>query len=89
MWSPRAQCDRQLFSREWRRILENTDNLHIWQEQATGLIMENNTVKGVETSFGTRFYSSAVILTNGTFLNGLMHVGTNVEEGREILHRQV
>ena len=83
MWSPRAQCDRQLFSREWRKILENTENLHIWQEQAIGLIIENNDVKGVETSFGTKFYSSAVILTNGTFLNGLMHVGfRNITGGR-------
>jgi tRNA uridine 5-carboxymethylaminomethyl modification enzyme len=75
MWSPRAQCDRQLFTKEWRKILENTDNLNIWQEQATTLILENNKVTGVETAFGTRFMASAVILTNGTFLNGLMHVG--------------
>ncbi len=83
MWSPRAQCDRQLFTREWRKVLENTDNLHIWQEQATQLIMDKETVKGVETSFGTKFYSSSVILTNGTFLNGLMHVGfRNITGGR-------
>src|SRR5664280_359577 len=72
MWSPRAQCDRQLFTREWRKICENTDNLYIWQEQATTLLLENNTVIGVETALGTRFNASAVILTNGTFLNGLM-----------------
>jgi tRNA uridine 5-carboxymethylaminomethyl modification enzyme len=81
MWSPRAQCDRMLFSREWRRILENTDNLGIWQEQATGLIIEEGTVKGVRTAFGTEFRAEAVILTNGTFLNGLMHVGFNTMSG--------
>ncbi len=75
MWSPRAQCDRQRFSIEWRKALENTDNLFIWQEEAKKLIVEGNKVKGVETSFGTKFYCDAVILTNGTFLNGLMHVG--------------
>lgn len=75
MWSPRAQCDRQLFTREWRRILENTENLHIWQEHAERLIVDNNRVQGVITSFGNSFTAGAVILTNGTFLNGLMHVG--------------
>ncbi|HEX2968057.1 MAG TPA: tRNA uridine-5-carboxymethylaminomethyl(34) synthesis enzyme MnmG [Bacteroidales bacterium] len=75
MWSPRAQCDRQAFSKEWRKILENTDNLSIWQEQATGIIIEGNKVKGITTAYGTSFYSEGVILTNGTFLNGLMHVG--------------
>jgi tRNA uridine 5-carboxymethylaminomethyl modification enzyme len=83
MWSPRAQCDRQLFTKEWRKILENTDNLHIWQEQATTLILDNSKVIGVETSFGTRFTAAAVVLTNGTFLNGLMHVGfRNFKGGR-------
>src|SRR5512133_2829166 len=75
MWSPRAQCDRQRFTIEWRKELENTDNLEIWQEQATSLLLEGKRVVGVETAFGTRFLSSAVILTNGTFLNGLMHIG--------------
>jgi tRNA uridine 5-carboxymethylaminomethyl modification enzyme len=75
MWSPRAQCDRQRFSIEWRKVLEKTNNLFIWQEQATGLIIDRDKVIGVETSFGTRFFASAVILTNGTFLNGLMHIG--------------
>ncbi len=77
MWSPRAQCDRQKFSVEWRKVLEGTNNLFIWQEQAVELIVEDNTVKGVKTNFGTVFKSEAVILTNGTFLNGLMHVGFN------------
>jgi tRNA uridine 5-carboxymethylaminomethyl modification enzyme len=83
MWSPRAQCDRMNFTKEWRRILENTDNLHIWQEQAVKLIIERNTVNGVITAFGTKFFTKAVILTNGTFLNGLMHVGlSNLIGGR-------
>src|SRR5659263_762757 len=69
MWSPRAQCDRQRFTIEWRKILEQTDNLAIWQEQANFLVLEEMKVVGVETSFGTRFYSKGVILTNGTFLN--------------------
>jgi tRNA uridine 5-carboxymethylaminomethyl modification enzyme len=75
MWSPRAQCDRNKFTIEWRRILEHTENLYIWQEPAKAVLTENNKVKGIETEFGTKFMSSAVILTNGTFLNGLMHVG--------------
>ena len=75
MWSPRAQCDRQRFTNEWRKVLEQTNNLNIWQEQAKLLLFEGEKVIGVETSFGTRFKSDAVILTNGTFLNGLMHVG--------------
>jgi len=81
MWSPRAQCDRMMFSREWRKVLENTDNLNIWQEQANGLIVEDGIIKGVTTTFGTKFFARAVILTNGTFLNGLMHVGFNTMTG--------
>ncbi|MFO7620743.1 MAG: tRNA uridine-5-carboxymethylaminomethyl(34) synthesis enzyme MnmG [Bacteroidales bacterium] len=77
MWSPRAQCDRQRFTIEWRKILESTDNLYIWQEEARSLIKGDIGVEGVETTFGTKFYASAVILTNGTFLNALMHVGFN------------
>jgi tRNA uridine 5-carboxymethylaminomethyl modification enzyme len=83
MWSPRAQCDRQKFSAEWRKALENTERLHIWQEQAVKLLMENDRVIGIETSFGTRFKAKAVILTNGTFLNAIMHVGfKNIIGGR-------
>ena len=83
MWSPRAQCDRQKFTHEWRKVLESTENLHIWQEQAKFIITEGNSVIGVETSFGTKFYCKAVVLTNGTFLNGLMHVGfKNITGGR-------
>jgi len=83
MWSPRAQCDRQLFTKEWRKELENTENLHIWQEHADTLIVEDNMVTGVTTAFGNSFTGKAVILTNGTFLNGLMHVGfRNTTGGR-------
>jgi tRNA uridine 5-carboxymethylaminomethyl modification enzyme len=83
MWSPRAQCDRQKFTLEWRKILEHTDNLSIWQEQATSLLLDGKRVAGVETAFGTRFLSKGVILTNGTFLNGLMHIGfSKIKGGR-------
>jgi tRNA uridine 5-carboxymethylaminomethyl modification enzyme len=81
MWSPRAQCDRQKFTSEWRKELEKTNNLHIWQEQAQQLLIENGNVTGIETSFGTKLYGAAVILTNGTFLNGLMHVGLKKIKG--------
>jgi len=77
MWSPRAQCDRQMFTIEWRKELENTENLFIWQEQATKIILNGLKVDGIETEFGTRFMADAVVLTNGTFLNGLMHIGLN------------
>jgi tRNA uridine 5-carboxymethylaminomethyl modification enzyme len=77
MWSPRAQCDRQRFTIEWRKELEKTENLFIWQEQVTKLIIEKEKAKGIETIYGNRFYGNAVILTNGTFLNGVMHVGFN------------
>jgi tRNA uridine 5-carboxymethylaminomethyl modification enzyme len=81
MWSPRAQCDRQRFTAEWRKVLEHTDNLSIWQEQATSLLIENRKVIGIQTAFGTRFLSDIVILTNGTFLNGLMHIGFSKMKG--------
>lgn len=83
MWSPRAQCDRLRFTYEWRKVLEKTVNLSIWQEQAVKLIVEDGKATGVETAFGTKFMGKAVILTNGTFLNGLMHVGfNNIRGGR-------
>lgn len=83
MWSPRAQCDRQKFTREWRRVIERTENLHIWQEQATNLLIDGDSAVGVKTAFGTQFFGRTVILTNGTFLNGLMHVGfTKITGGR-------
>lgn len=81
MWSPRAQCDRQLFSIEWRKMLEGNSNLHIWQEHAEYLLIKGGVVRGVKTSFGNSFMAGAVILTNGTFLNGLMHIGFSKNEG--------
>ncbi|MCB2197346.1 MAG: tRNA uridine-5-carboxymethylaminomethyl(34) synthesis enzyme MnmG [Bacteroidetes bacterium] len=81
MWSPRAQCDRMIFSAEWRNILENVENLDLWQDLVTELIIKDSTVKGVKTKLGITFTSKTVILTNGTFLNGLMHVGKKQVEG--------
>ncbi|WP_258102927.1 tRNA uridine-5-carboxymethylaminomethyl(34) synthesis enzyme MnmG [Marinoscillum sp. MHG1-6] len=75
MWSPRAQSDRMRFAEEWRMALENTLNLDFWQEMVTGLIVKNGQVKGVQTSLGIEIPGKAVILTNGTFLNGLIHIG--------------
>ena len=75
MWSPRAQCDRTQFTLEWRKTLENIKKLDFWQDIVTELIIEDNIVKGVKTKLGVSYYSKSVILTNGTFLNGLMHVG--------------
>ena len=84
MWSPRAQSDRMRFSEMWRSILENTPGLSIWQDTVASLIIENNTVKGVETVLGARFMADRVILTAGTFLNGLMHVGRATTDGGRI-----
>ncbi len=81
MWSPRAQCDRMLFSREVRKELERTENLFLWQEEVKKIIIEEKNVKGVETVFGNKFICKAVILTAGTFLNGLMHVGMKTHMG--------
>ena len=76
MWSPRSQSDRQQFILEWRSVLENTPNLYMWQDSVDGFIIEGGVVKGVKTALGMTFNAQAVILTAGTFLNGLMHVGT-------------
>jgi tRNA uridine 5-carboxymethylaminomethyl modification enzyme len=75
MWSPRAQSDRKRFAEEWRLALEKTPNVDFWQDTATSLIIEENKVCGVHTSLGIRIESRAVVLTNGTFLNGIIHVG--------------
>lgn len=75
VWSPRAQSDRMRFSALWRSTLENTDNLDLWQDSVTGLVIEDGCVKGVKTALGVTFSAKAVVLTAGTFLNGLMHVG--------------
>ena len=81
MWSPRAQCDKARFSALWRRELENQENLYIWQDQVVRLEFDGDRVSGVETRLGVRFSARAVILTNGTFLNGLMHVGRSQMSG--------
>jgi tRNA uridine 5-carboxymethylaminomethyl modification enzyme len=81
MWSPRAQCDRMIFSAEWRKIVENTDNLDMWQDAVVGVIVEDGIVKGVKTKLGLDILAETVVLTNGTFLNGLMHIGRNKETG--------
>ncbi len=75
MWSPRTQNDRMRFAEEWRLNLEHTPNVDFWQEMAIGLLTEGNTVTGIKTSLGLEIKSKAVILTNGTFLNGIIHIG--------------
>jgi tRNA uridine 5-carboxymethylaminomethyl modification enzyme len=75
MWSPRTQNDRVLFSLEWRYLLEQNSNVDFWQDMCVGIITEGNKVVGVELAMGTKVYASAVVLTNGTFLNGLIHLG--------------
>ena len=83
MWSPRAQCDRTIFSLEWRKTLENIPNLFFWQDDVISLLVENERVVGASTILGAVFKAAAVILTNGTFLNGIIHVGkTNFSGGR-------
>ncbi len=75
MWSPRAQSDRMRFAEEWRLTLEQIANVDFWQEAVTGLLVENDAVVGVKTQLGVEFRGRAVVLTNGTFLNGLIHIG--------------
>ena len=83
MWSPRAQCDRSVFTLEWRKILERIKNLEFWQDKVTRLIIEDGSVLGVVTLMGIEFRAKKVILTAGTFINGLMHVGgVKMEGGR-------
>ena len=81
VWSPRAQCDRGKFIWEWRNILDHTDNLDIWQDQADELLVENGEAIGVRTIWGAEFHAKSIIITAGTFLNGLMHVGRKMVEG--------
>jgi len=75
MWSPRVQSDRAKFALKWREMLEKTPNLDFYQDMVVGLIVEKNTIKGVLTGLGNKIFSHSVVLTNGTFLNGLIHVG--------------
>lgn len=81
VWSPRAQCDRGKFIWEWRTILDHTDNLDIWQDQADELLVADGEAIGVKTIWGAEFYAKSIIITAGTFLNGLMHVGRKMVEG--------
>lgn len=84
MWSPRVQSDRTKYSQMWRDTLENTANLYIWQGCVNRLIVEDGIVKGVHTDEGATFHAKAVVLTNGTFLNGLMHIGRTMIEGGRV-----
>ena len=85
MWSPRAQCDREKYIWEWRKILDKTDNLDIWQDQAEEIIVDNdNNILGINTLWGTEIYAKSIVLTAGTFLNGLMHIGRKKVSGGRI-----
>ena len=84
MWSPRAQSDRFRFTELWRNVLESTDNLDLWQDAVVSLHIKDNVVNGVRTKIGVDFFSKSVVLTNGTFLNGLMHIGKAQMEGGRI-----
>ena len=84
VWSPRAQCDRGKFIWEWRRVLDETENLDVWQDQADELIVENGEAVGVRTIWGATFKAKAIIVTAGTFLNGLMHIGRKMVPGGRI-----
>lgn len=75
MWSPRSQCDKVAFTLEWRKQLDSTPNLYLWQDSVTELVVSNSSIKGVKTKLGLTFSAKSVVLTNGTFLNGLMHIG--------------
>ena len=84
MWSPRAQCDKRKFSDEWRKILESTKNLDLRMDSVTSILTKKNKIEGVETILGVKLYSKAVILCNGTFLNGLIHIGERSIPGGRI-----
>lgn len=84
VWSPRAQCDREKFIWQWRTVLDNTPNLDIWQDQANELIVENKTAAGVKTVWEVELRARCVVITAGTFLNGLMHIGRNKLPGGRI-----
>lgn len=81
VWSPRAQCDREKYIWKWREVLDHTDNLSIWQDQADTLLVENGNVAGVKTIWGVTFHCRAVVVTTGTFLNGLLHIGRHKYPG--------
>ena len=81
MWSPRAQCDRIRFIADWRHRIENTDNLDVWQDEVSELIVNNGRIAGLRTIWGAEFRAGAVVITAGTFLNGLMHIGKKMVPG--------
>ena len=87
MWSPRAQSDRFLFVKEWRSILENTPNLDFWQDMVNDIIVEDNKIIGVKTGMGHEIRAKTVVLTNGTFLNGIIHIGKKTFGGGRIGER--
>ena len=84
VWSPRAQCDREKFIWEWRKRIDETENLDVWQDQADELIVEDKKAIGVRTIWGTEIYAKSVVVTAGTFLNGLMHIGRKMVAGGRI-----
>lgn len=84
MWSPRAQCDRMVFSNEWRTQLENIPNVFFWQDAVTEFVFQDNIIKGIRTANNVEFLADAVVLTTGTFLNGLMHIGSVRSEGGRV-----
>ena len=81
VWSPRAQCDRGRYIWQWRTVLDSVDNLHIWQDQADDLLVENGEAVGVRTIWGVEFRAKCVVVTAGTFLNGLLHIGRHMYPG--------
>jgi tRNA uridine 5-carboxymethylaminomethyl modification enzyme len=84
MWSPRSQSDRHQFIQQWIKTISNTPNLFIWQDTVKELIIENNEIKGLKSSLGINFHAKCVVLTTGTFLNGLLHIGKNQNKGGRI-----
>ena len=87
MWSPRAQSDRLRFAEEWRQALERTPNVDFWQEMVTGLLVENQKIRGIKTSLGIEIKAKKVVLTNGTFLNGIIHIGEKTFGGGRAAER--
>ena len=87
MWSPRTQNDRMKFAEEWRLLLEQNKNVDFWQDTCNGLIVENDTIKGIKTALGINIYAKAVVLTNGTFLNGLIHLGVKQFGGGRVAEK--
>ena len=89
VWSPRAQCDREKFIWKWRETLDRTDNLDIWQDQVCEIITEGNNITGVKTIWGVEIKAKSVVITAGTFLNGLLHIGKHQLQGGRIAEPSV